>query len=63
MYKYLQAYENYDEDKADEIFTSELKNYSQDELIEAINAYLDSHDKCKEFAELLIKLNKNKMEK
>jgi hypothetical protein len=55
MHKYLEAYENYDEDKANEIFTCELQSYSQSELINAINIYLSSHDMCKEFSLILIK--------
>jgi uncharacterized protein YpiB (UPF0302 family) len=62
MQKYLKAY-NDDLDDASSVFIDELETYSQAELVSAINDYLDTHDKCKEFAELLIKLNKNRLEK
>jgi len=57
MQRYLEAYEN-DSDNASSVFIDELETYSQPELVRAINDYLDTHDKCKEFAELLIELNK-----
>jgi uncharacterized protein YpiB (UPF0302 family) len=62
MHKYLEVYGS-DIDDESSVFIDELEKYSQPELVRAINEYLDTHDKCKEFAELLIKLNKNKTEK
>jgi len=57
MQKYLKAYDD-DLDDASSVFIEELETYSQAELVRAINDYLDTHDECKEFAELLIKLSK-----
>lgn len=57
MHRYIEAYED-DLDNANEIFIDELKSYSQDEIIKAIDTYLNTHDKCRDFALILINQGK-----
>jgi hypothetical protein len=44
-------------------FKYALDNYMKKELIDALNVYLDTHEKLVEFSQLLIKLEINRLEK
>jgi hypothetical protein len=55
-------YEN-NEVKLSRDFKEELLEISSNDLVNAIDTYLDTYEKVQEFAELIVKLNRNKLER
>jgi hypothetical protein len=67
MQKFLHNLENdiYKDDieKISNNFKESLYFYTLSELINALDAYLDTHEKLVEFSQIIIKLERNRSEK